>query len=307
MPHMVVVVDELADLMVVAKNEVEESIQRLAQMARAVGIHLILATQRPSVDVITGIIKANFPTRVAFQVRQKVDSRTILDQGGAEALLGRGDMLYAPAGAGKPIRVQGAFLSDEEVLRIVEHCKAHAEPMYDVEEFEPLLSEKEKKELAKLMGAPESMEDLDAQDRVVRGTNKTMGKVSAGLFVPHEGGSAGAEDDEIDEALVRAAARVILEGRKGSTSLVQRRLKVGFARAGRLMDMLEEMGIVGPYKGSKPREILVDCDAALAQLDLLEQQINTNGGDSRSAALILDGDDNESVEDEGEDSPPWDR
>lgn len=307
MPHMVVVVDELADLMVVAKNEVEESIQRLAQMARAVGIHLILATQRPSVDVITGIIKANFPTRVAFQVRQKVDSRTILDQGGAEALLGRGDMLYAPAGAGKPIRVQGAFLSDEEVLRIVEHCKAHAEPMYDVEEFEPLLSEKEKKELAKLMGAPESMEDLDAQDRVVRGTNKTMGKVSAGLFVPHEGGSAGAEDDEIDEALVRAAARVILEGRKGSTSLVQRRLKVGFARAGRLMDMLEERGIVGPYKGSKPREILVDCDAALAQLDLLEQQINTNGGDSRSAALILDGDDNESVEDEGEDSPPWDR
>ncbi|MCC5875681.1 MAG: DNA translocase FtsK, partial [Candidatus Sumerlaeia bacterium] len=288
MPHMVVVVDELADLMVVAKNEVEESIQRLAQMARAVGIHLILATQRPSVNVITGIIKANFPTRIAFQVRQKVDSRTILDQGGAEALLGRGDMLFAPAGAGKPIRIQGSFLSDDEVERIVEHCKENGEPMYEVEEFQPILSEKEQKELARLMGAPEDFDDLDAQDRVVRGTNKTMGKVNAGLFVPHDGGSAGSGDEDIDEALVRAAARVILEGRKGSTSLVQRRLKVGFARAGRLMDMLEEMGIVGPYKGSKPRDLLVDPDSALDQLDLLESQMAASGADSRAAAMALD-------------------
>lgn len=287
MPHMVIVVDELADLMVVAKNEVEESIQRLAQMARAVGIHLILATQRPSVNVITGIIKANFPTRIAFQVRQKVDSRTILDAGGAEALLGRGDMLYAPAGAAKPQRIQGAFVSDGEVERLVGHCKSQAEPMYDVEEFEPLLSEKEQRELARLMGANvESMDDLDEQDRVARGTNRTMGRVSAGMFVPHDGGSAQAGDEEIDEALVRAAARVILEGRKGSTSLVQRRLKVGFARAGRLMDMLEEMGIVGPYKGSKPREILVDPDAAMAQLDALEEQIKRSGSSARAAAEL---------------------
>lgn len=287
MPHMVVIVDELADLMVVAKAEVEESIQRLAQMARAVGIHLILATQRPSVNVITGIIKANFPTRIAFQVSQKVDSRTILDSNGAETLLGRGDMLFAPPGAGKAIRVQGAFLSDEEVERIADHCRAMAQPMYDVDEFEPLLSEKEQREMAKLMGTPDMFEDLDAQDRIVRGTNKTMGKVNAGLFVPHEGGSAGADDEEIDEALVRAAARVILEGRKGSTSLIQRRLKVGFARAGRLMDMLQEMGIVGEYNGSKPREILVDCDAAIDQLDKLEKKIRETG-DSKVAAAELD-------------------
>ncbi len=289
MPHLVIVVDELADLMVVAKNEVEESIQRLAQMARAVGIHLILATQRPSVNVITGIIKANFPTRVAFQVRQKVDSRTILDSGGAESLLGRGDMLYAPAGAAKPIRLQGAFLSDEEVESVVDHCKDQAPPMYDVEEFQPLLSDKEQKELAKLMGVPEDMDDLAAQDRMVRGTNQTMGKVTAGMFVPHEGGSAQAGDDEIDEALVRAAARIILEGRKGSTSLIQRRLKVGFARAGRLMDMLEDMGIVGPYKGSKPRDLNVDPEAALDALDSLEEQIQKTGS-SQQAAAAIDGD-----------------
>jgi len=133
------------------------------------------------------------------------------------------------------------------------------------------------------------MDDLNGQDfSSSRGTNRTVGKVSAGLFVPHEGGSANAGDDEIDEVLVRAAARVVLEGRKGSTSLVQRRLKVGFARAGRLMDMLEEMGIVGTYKGSKPRDILVDCDAALAQLDVLEVKINTTGS-SRLAAAQLDG------------------
>jgi DNA segregation ATPase FtsK/SpoIIIE-like protein len=292
MPHMVVIVDELADLMVVAKNEVEESIQRLAQMSRAVGIHLILATQRPSVNVITGIIKANFPTRIAFQVSQKVDSRTILDSNGAEALLGRGDMLFAPAGAGKPIRVQGCFLSDDEVERIAATCRDQIGPMYEVDEFEPMLSEKEQRELAKLMGAPTDMDDLDMQGGMAaasRGTNRTMGKVSAGMFVPHDGGSAQAGEDEIDEALVRAAARLILEARKGSTSLVQRRLKVGFARAGRLMDMLEEMGIVGPYKGSKPRDILVDPDAALAQLDQLEMQIAASGGNSRRAAELLDG------------------
>ncbi|MDX2177214.1 MAG: DNA translocase FtsK [Candidatus Sumerlaeia bacterium] len=297
MPHMVVIVDELADLMITAKAEVEESIQRLAQMARAVGIHLILATQRPSVNVITGIIKANFPSRIAFQVSQKVDSRTILDQNGAEALLGRGDMLFAMGGQPKPIRLQGAFVSDQEVERITDHWRAQQEPVYEVEEFEPLLSEKERRELAKLVGNPDMFEDLDGQERFAkapaRGTNRVMGDVREGMFVPHSGGSAQAGDDEIDEALVRAAARVILEGEKGSTSLVQRRLKVGFARAGRLMDMLEDMGIVGPYKGSKPREILVDPQAALAELDRME------GADSRSRALARgDDEDDPDAEDE---------
>ncbi|MEQ8821893.1 MAG: DNA translocase FtsK 4TM domain-containing protein [Sumerlaeia bacterium] len=274
MPYMVVIVDELADLMLVAKAEVEESIQRLAQMARAVGIHLILATQRPSVNVITGIIKANFPSRIAFQVSQKVDSRTILDGNGAENLLGRGDMLFAPGGAGKPIRVQGAFLSDDEVERIADHCRAQMGAAYDIDEFEPKLSEKEMKELAKMMGTEvSSMEDLEAQDRVVRGTNHTMGKVVEGMFTPHEGGSARAGDDEIDEALVRAAARLILENRKASVSLIQRRLKVGFARAGRLMDMLEEMGVVGPFQGSKPRDLIVDPEAALEELDRMEGEV----------------------------------
>ncbi len=269
MPYIVIVVDELADLMIVAKAEVEESIQRLAQMARAVGIHLILATQRPSVNVITGIIKANFPSRIAFQVSQKVDSRTILDCNGAEALLGKGDMLLSSGGAAKPVRIQGAFLSDEEVEHIADHCRSQRPVQYIVEEFEPKLSEKEQKELARMMGV-QDMSDLDAQDRMVRGTNRVMGKVTAGMFVPHEGGSARSGDDEIDEALVRAAARLILESRKASVSLLQRRLKVGFARAGRLMDMLEEMGIVGEFKGSKPREIVVDPEAALDQLDKLE-------------------------------------
>lgn len=269
LPYLVVIVDELADLMIVAKAEVEESIQRLAQMARAVGIHLILATQRPSVNVITGIIKANFPSRIAFQVAQKVDSRTILDTNGAEALLGRGDMLLSSGGAAKPIRVQGAFLSDEEVERIAEHCRTQRQVRYVVEEFEPKLSEKEQKELAKMMGVTD-MSDLDAQEKLTRGTNKVMGKVTAGMFVPHQGGSASAGDEEIDEALVRAAARLILETRKASVSLLQRRLKVGFARAGRLMDMLEEMGIVGKFMGSKPRDIIVDPEAALEQLDILE-------------------------------------
>jgi S-DNA-T family DNA segregation ATPase FtsK/SpoIIIE len=287
MPFMVVIVDELADLMIVAKADVEESIQRLAQMARAVGIHLILATQRPSVNVITGIIKANFPSRIAFQVSQKVDSRTILDSNGAEALLGRGDMLFSKGGAAKPIRIQGAFLSDDEVEAIAEHCRQQQPVRYEVEEFEPKLSEKEQRELAKMMGV-ENFGDLDAQDRIVNGTNKVMGKVTAGMFIPHEGGSASAGDDEIDEALVRAAARLILESRKASVSLLQRRLKVGFARAGRLMDMLEEMKIVGEYQGSKPREIIVDPEAALEELDKLEASLAREGKLSASSREVIE-------------------
>ncbi|MCB2155676.1 DNA translocase FtsK [bacterium] len=273
MPYMVVIVDELADLMIIAKADVEESIQRLAQMSRAVGIHLILATQRPSVNVITGIIKANFPSRIAFQVSQKVDSRTILDMNGAESLLGRGDMLFHGGGMPKPIRIQGCFVSDDEVERIADCVRTQCPAEYEIEEFEPKLSEKEQRELARMMGNPDGMDDLDAQDRMVRGTNRVMGKVHAGMFMPHQGGSARAGDEEIDEALVRAAARLILEARKASVSLIQRRLKVGFARAGRLMDMLEEMGIVGEFKGSKPRDIIVDCDAAIEELDKLEHAL----------------------------------
>ncbi len=278
MPHLVVVVDELADLMIVARAEVEESIQRLAQMARAVGIHLILATQRPSVNVITGIIKANFPSRIAFQVSQKVDSRTILDMNGAETLLGRGDMLFSKGGAAKPTRIQGCFVSDEEVERIAEYCRRQWPANYEVEEFEPKLSEKEQKELARMMGGDiTSMDDLDAQDRMVRGTNRVMGKVHAGMFIPHEGGSARDGEERIDEALVRAAARIVLESRSASVSLLQRRLKTGYARAGRLMDMLHDMGIVGEFNSSKPRQIIVDPDAALEELDRLEASLSAGG------------------------------
>jgi S-DNA-T family DNA segregation ATPase FtsK/SpoIIIE len=288
MPHLVVVVDELADLMIVARAEVEESIQRLAQMARAVGIHLILATQRPSVNVITGIIKANFPSRIAFQVSQKVDSRTILDSNGAETLLGRGDMLFSKGGAAKPTRIQGCFVSDEEVERIAESCRQQWPVDYLIDEFEPKLSEKEQRELARMMGGEVgSMDDLDAQDRMVRGTNKVMGKVHAGMFIPHDGGSARDGDDRIDEALVRAAARIVLESRSASVSLLQRRLKTGYARAGRLMDMLHEMGLVGKFNSSKPRDILVDPDVALEELDRLETSLSAGG---RSAQVDHDSD-----------------
>jgi DNA segregation ATPase FtsK/SpoIIIE-like protein len=288
MPHLMVIVDELADLMIVARAEVEESIQRLAQMARAVGIHLILATQRPSVNVITGIIKANFPSRIAFQVSQKVDSRTILDSNGAETLLGRGDMLFSKGGAAKPTRIQGCFVSDEEVERIADYCRQQWPVDYLIDEFEPKLSEKEQRELARMMGGElGSMDDLDAQDRMVRGTNKVMGKVHAGMFIPHDGGSARDGDDRIDEALVRAAARIVLESRSASVSLLQRRLKTGYARAGRLMDMLHEMGLVGKFNSSKPRDILVDPDVALEELDRLETSLSAGG---RSAQVDHDSD-----------------
>jgi S-DNA-T family DNA segregation ATPase FtsK/SpoIIIE len=274
MPHMVIVLDELADLMVVSRTDVEENVQRLAQMARAVGIHLIVATQRPSVNVITGVIKANFPARIAFQVSSKADSRVILDINGAETLLGRGDMLFHPGGAPKPVRIQGCFVSEAEVERLVTHIKAQGEAQYVIDEFEPLRDEKGKplprKGGANVLWDEDIDDDIEGQGR--RGTNKTMGSVSsAGNFVPHAGGSAWAGDDEIDEALVRAAARLVLENRKASVSLLQRRLKVGFARAGRLMDMLEEIGIVGPFQGSKPRDILVHPDQFLAEMDAYEE------------------------------------
>jgi DNA segregation ATPase FtsK/SpoIIIE, S-DNA-T family len=224
MPYLLVIIDELADLMITAAREVEEPIARLAQLARAVGIHLILATQRPSVDVITGVIKANFPARIAYQVASKTDSRTILDMNGAEQLLGNGDMLYLASGSPKPVRLQNAYISPDEVDRVVDHISAqhgYASPF-------KLPSIVEKK---------------------------------------RAGGSGGPGDrDELFEE----AARLIVRHQQGSVSLLQRRLKVGYSRAARLVDELEGAGIVGPFDGSKAREVLVESEAELEVL--LQQQ-----------------------------------
>jgi S-DNA-T family DNA segregation ATPase FtsK/SpoIIIE len=216
--YIVVVVDELADLMLTAPAEIEEPIARLAQMARAVGIHLVLATQRPSVDVITGVIKANFPSRVAFQVASKTDSRTVLDMNGAENLLGHGDMLFMPAGRPEPYRVHGAYVSEEETARVVEFWRAKAQPGA----APPLATE--------VVLPPEGDED----------------------------GADGEGGDSFDDDLIREAAKLVVNHQQGSTSLLQRRLKVGYSRAGRLMDQLEQLGVVGPFQGSKARDVLVD-------------------------------------------------
>ncbi|KEO84180.1 FtsK/SpoIIIE family DNA translocase [Tumebacillus flagellatus] len=212
LPYIVVIVDELADLMMVAPGDVEDAICRLAQMARAAGIHMIIATQRPSVDVITGVIKANIPSRIAFAVSSQVDSRTILDGSGAEKLLGRGDMLYLPVGASKPVRVQGAFLSDAEVERVVSYAKAQGEANYTVD-----------------------------------------------LSGPSNDDEKGGGDEDLDD-LFYDAVTLIVETQQASVSLLQRKLKVGYARAARLVDQMEDRGFVGPFEGSKPREVRVTRD-----------------------------------------------
>lgn len=219
LPQIVIIVDELADLMMAAPNEVEDAICRLAQMARAAGMHLVIATQRPSVDVITGVIKANIPSRVAFAVSSQVDSRTILDSGGAEKLLGRGDMLFAPVGASKPTRVQGCFVSDEEIERIVEYIKNSGSCEYD---------EKVAEEIERRAVADKSADGSESK------------------------GQEPADDPMFDEAV-----KCISEAGQASTSLLQRRLHLGYARAGRLIDQMEQHGIVGPYEGSKPRQLLM--------------------------------------------------
>ena len=210
-----IVIDELADLMMVSSADVEESIMRLAQMARAVGIHLIIATQRPSVDVITGTIKANFPSRIAFRVSQRVDSRTIIDRQGAEYLLGRGDMLFLSSGAARLQRLHGGYLTEAEIHRVTAFVKKMAEPVYD----ESVLK--------------------DAEDGGVHGPAGPNG-----------------ERDEMFEPAVRT---VIQEG-KCSITLIQRRLQLGYARAARIVDIMEREGIVSAGEGSKPREILVGSD-----------------------------------------------
>ncbi|MDD5006162.1 MAG: DNA translocase FtsK [Candidatus Omnitrophica bacterium] len=214
LPYIVIIIDELADLMVVAQNQIEEAITRLAQLSRAVGIHLILATQRPSVDVITGVIKANFPARISFKVASKVDSRTVLDMNGADKLLGRGDMLFLKPGEEKLIRAQGSYLQDSEIERVIEFICKQAEPIYDEE--------------------------------ILKGQEKSA---IVGNF----------EKDELFDT----AVKLILESQHASVSILQRRLRLGYTRAARLIDMMEEEGIVGPYRGSKPREIIVDKETYL--------------------------------------------
>ncbi|WP_027408745.1 DNA translocase FtsK [Anoxybacteroides tepidamans] len=211
LPYIVVIVDELADLMMVASSDVEDSITRLAQMARAAGIHLIIATQRPSVDVITGVIKANIPSRIAFSVSSQTDSRTILDMGGAEKLLGRGDMLFLPMGASKPVRVQGAFVSDEEVEAVVQFVISQQKAQYQ-----------------------EEMIPADTSD----------------------------EETDFDDELYEEAVQLVIEMQSASVSMLQRRFRIGYNRAARLIDAMEARGVVGPYEGSKPRAVLIPKENA---------------------------------------------
>jgi S-DNA-T family DNA segregation ATPase FtsK/SpoIIIE len=239
LPYIVIIVDELADLMMTAQAEIENYIARLAQLSRAVGIHMILATQRPSVDVITGTIKANFPARIAFQVAQKNDSRTILDAVGADKLLGRGDMLFLPPGASKLIRSQGALTSDEEIRRIVDFIRKQVPP--------PPAEESEPDETAAAdTPAPEAAKPAPAAGLPDRANFDDM----------LESGGTGGEDEE----LLEQSVQIIRETRRASTSSLQRRLRIGYTRAARIMDVLEERGIVGPARGSDPREILIDLD-----------------------------------------------
>jgi S-DNA-T family DNA segregation ATPase FtsK/SpoIIIE len=209
LPYIVIAIDELADLMMVARSEVETSIARLAQMARAVGIHLVLATQRPSVDIITGVIKANIPSRIAFRVSSKVDSRTIIDSNGAEALLGQGDMLFLPPGSARLIRVHGSFANETEIKQISDHIRRQAEPEYN--------------------------------EQVTLSDQETM-----------EGDGFEAEQDDLyDEALA-----IVTDMGRASTSVLQRRLSIGYGRAAKILDMMERQGFIGPAEGSKPRKVL---------------------------------------------------
>jgi S-DNA-T family DNA segregation ATPase FtsK/SpoIIIE len=224
LPQIVVIIDELADLMMVSPGDVEDSICRLAQMARAAGIHLVVATQRPSVDVITGLIKANIPSRISFAVSSQVDSRTILDMGGAEKLLGKGDMLFYPVGESKPLRVQGAFVSEKEIEKMVNHLKAQVPPSYDDE----IIKNLEQQEI--------DLEDID-------------------------------EGREVDE-LLPTAIEMVVESSQASIMMLQRRLRIGYSRAARLIDQMEERGIIGGHEGSKPRKVLMTKDELAEMMEV---------------------------------------
>jgi DNA segregation ATPase FtsK/SpoIIIE, S-DNA-T family len=213
LPYILLVIDELADLMLVAPRDVEDAICRIAQMARAVGIHMVIATQRPSVDVITGLIKANIPSRLALAVASQTDSRTIIDMNGAEKLVGKGDMLFLPASQGKPSRLQGCWVTEREVTGAVAYCKQQRDADF-------------------VEGVTKAGEAADRADSDRSG------------------------DDDSDEALLRRAAEQVVVSGLGSTSMLQRKLRIGFARAGRLMDELEDLGVVGPNEGSKARDVL---------------------------------------------------
>ena len=224
LPQIVVIIDELADLMMVSPGDVEDSICRLAQMARAAGIHLVVATQRPSVDVITGLIKANIPSRISFAVSSQVDSRTILDMGGAEKLLGKGDMLFYPVGESKPLRVQGAFVAEKEIEKMVNHIKAQVPPSYD----------------------DEIIRNLEQQE------------------IDNESIDDGREIDE----LLPTAIEMVVESSQASIMMLQRRLRIGYSRAARLIDQMEERGIIGGHEGSKPRKVLVSKDELAEMMEV---------------------------------------
>jgi S-DNA-T family DNA segregation ATPase FtsK/SpoIIIE len=226
MPQIVIIIDELSDLMMAASNEVEDSICRLAQKARAAGMHLIVATQRPSVDVITGLIKANIPSRIAFAVKSQIDSRTIIDTQGAEKLLGNGDMLYCPVGLSKPVRVQGCYVSDDEIERVIEFVTAQGDVKYD---------------------------DAVMQEIEINAA-QAGGKKKGGVELEVESASS---DSGFDDDMTPKAIDVVIEAGMASTTLLQRKLKLGYARAARIVDELSEKGIIGPYEGSKPRKVLI--------------------------------------------------
>ena len=240
MSRVVIAIDELADLMMAAPSEVEDSICRLAQMARAAGMHLILATQRPTVNVITGLIKANVPSRISLKVSSNTDSRTILDTGGGEKLIGRGDMLFSPVGAPKPIRVQGCYASDEEIEGVTHYIKKAYSAQYNSE-----IEEKIKKNCSRRNCSGQKI-------RVISDSSS-----DEGLDI----------DSKMEEAI-----KCVIEAGQASTSLLQRRLKVGYARAGRMIDDMEQMGVVGPHQGSKPRDVLMTYNEWLERRNALENR-----------------------------------